>query len=319
MQADPAFVGIRTFMHLPHRRATKRLDYAIVGLPFDTGASFGVGSRFGPAAIRAASMLLRPYNPALSVHISRQLEGIDYGDIPITPGDAAASLQTISRRLARLHRQGVVPIALGGDHSVALGELRAAASVHGPVHLVLFDSHPDTWDTYFGSPYGHSTPFRRAVEERLLDPDRSIICGLRGTLFDANDWDDARRMGFMLVTAEEMHTGGLLTLPERIRQRVGQGPVFMSFDIDFLDPAFAPGTGTPEIGGFTTRDAQYLIRGLKGVTLVAADVVEVLPSTDYCSITAYAAANLVYEMLSVLAYSNRNAALLRGDVCLEKP
>lgn len=302
----PRFSGVRTFMRLPHTQDLDGVDFAMIGLPFDTGASFKVGARFGPEAIRSASALLRPYNAAADVQVYEVLSGIDYGDAPVAPGYIEDSYERIAAALAPLHQAGVVPIGLGGDHSVVLAELRAAAKQHGPVALVLFDSHPDTWESYFGHPYFHGTPFKRAVEEGLIDTGRSTMAGLRGPVYDAHDWGHPAELGFAVVTAAEMHTGALAELPRRILERAGSGPVFLSFDIDFLDPAYAPGTGTPEVGGFSTWQAQYLLRGLKGLRIVAADVVEVLPAHDNSGqITAHAAANMAFEIITLLAYERR--------------
>ncbi len=305
---SPRFSGVRTFMRLPHLQTTTGVDVAIAGLPFDTGVSFRVGARFGPEAIRSASVLLRPYHPALDIDLFEALSVVDYGDAPVAPGFIEDSYDRIVNFLEPLHRAGVIPLCLGGDHSVVLAELRAAAATHGPLALVLFDSHPDTWEGYFGHAYFHGTPFRRAVEEGLLDTSRSIMVGLRGPLYAPDDWDQARALGFEIITASEMHTGGLDGLPERIRQRAGDHPVFLSFDIDFLDPAYAPGTGTPEVGGFATWQAQRLLRGLVGLNLAAADVVEVLPAYDPTGVTAGAGANMAWEILSLIAWKRQHGA-----------
>jgi agmatinase len=298
-------------MRLPHLATTEHVDVAFVGLPFDTGASFKVGARFGPEAIRSASALLRPYHPELDVEIFNWLSAIDYGDAPVAPGFIEDSFERIVNFLQPLHAAGVVPIALGGDHSIALPELRAAAQQHGPLALVLFDSHTDTWESYFGHRYFHGTPFKRAVEEGLLAPERSIMVGMRGPLYDRNDLADARAMGFEIVTASEMHRHGLVELPQRILARTEAHRVFLSFDIDFLDPAYAPGTGTPEVGGFATWQAQMLLRSLAGLNIVAADVVEVLPAYDHGQVTAHAAANMAWEILSLIAWQRQQKVVHR--------
>lgn len=302
---SPRFSGVRSFMRLPAIPTTEDVDVAICGLPFDTGVSFRVGARFGPEAIRSASVLLRPYHADLDVDIFDILSVVDYGDAPVAPGFTEDSYDRIVRFLDPVHAAGVIPLSLGGDHSVVLPELRAAAKKHGPLSLVLFDSHPDTWDSYFGHAYFHGTPFRRAVEEGLLDPHRSIMIGLRGPLYDKSDWDETRKLGFEVVTAMEMHRNGINQLPQRALDLVGDRPVFLSFDIDFLDPAYAPGTGTPEAGGFTTAQAQLLLRGMKGLNIVAADVVEVLPAYDHALITAGAGANMAWEILSLIAWKRK--------------
>ena len=301
----PRFSGVRTFMRLPNVQDLENADAAIVGAPFDTGASFRAGARFGPEGIRSVSHLLRPYNPSQRVSIFDHLSVIDYGDVPVVPGFIEESYEKISEGLEPIHRAGVVPIVLGGDHSIALPELRAAAAVHGPLALVQFDSHADTWDAYFGQKYNHGTPFRRAVEEGLLDPSLSVQVGMRGSLYEAGDLEDSRELGFDLVSTDEVRDLGVPAVVERIRQRVGAAKVYVSFDVDFVDPAYAPGTGTPEIGGYTSREAQEFVRGLAGIDIVGCDVVEVYPSYDGPGqITSLLAANVAYELLSLVARRN---------------
>ena len=301
----PRFSGVRTFMRLPDVQDLKNADVAIVGAPFDTGATFRAGARFGPEGIRSVSHLLRRYNPSLDVEIFEHLSVIDYGDVPVVPGYIEESHRRIAEGLELIHRAGVVPIVLGGDHSIALPELRAAAAVHGPLALVQFDSHPDTWDSYFGQKHTHGTPFRRAVEEGLLLPERSIQVGMRGSIYDMGDWDDARELGFDLVPTDAVRKLGIPEVIDRINERVGDARGYVSFDVDFVDPAFAPGTGTPEIGGFTSREAQEFVRGLVGLDLVGCDVVEVYPAYDPAHITAFLAANVAYELLSLIAARRR--------------
>jgi agmatinase len=302
----PRFSGVRTFMRLPNVQDLENADAAIVGAPFDTGTTFRVGARFGPEGIRSASHLLRPYNPSLDVIIFDHLSVIDYGDVPVVPGYIEESYRRIKEGLEPIHRAGVIPIVLGGDHSIALPELRAAAAVHGPLALVQFDSHPDTWDAYFGEKHTHGTPFRRAVEEGLLRPECSIQVGMRGSIYDAGDWDDARELGFDLVPTDAIRKLGIDETLARIRERVGDAKVYVSFDVDFVDPAFAPGTGTPEIGGFTSREAQEFVRGLAGMDVVGCDVVEVYPAYDPAQITALLAANVAHEFLSLIAARRKN-------------
>ncbi len=298
----PRFSGVRTFMRLPNVRDLENADAAIVGAPFDTGASFRAGARFGPEGIRSMSHMLRPYNPSQDVSIFDHLSVIDYGDVPVVPGFIEESHETIASGLEEIHRAGVVPIVLGGDHSVALPELRAAACVHGPLALVQFDSHADTWDAYFGKKHNHGTPFRRAVEEGLVKPESSIQVGMRGSLYDSGDLEASRELGFEVITTDEVREMGLERTIERIRERIGDVKVYVSFDVDFCDPAYAPGTGTPEVGGFTSREAQELVRGLSGVELAGCDVVEVYPSYDGPGqITSLLAANVAYELLSLIA------------------
>jgi agmatinase len=304
----PRFSGVRTFMRLPNTQDLENADVAIVGAPFDTGATFRAGARFGPEGIRSVSHLLRRYNPSLGVVIFDHLSVIDYGDVPVVPGFIEASYAKISEGLEPIHRAGVVPIVLGGDHSIALPELRAAAAVHGPLALVQFDSHPDTWDSYFGQKHTHGTPFRRAVEEGLLDTSRAIQVGMRGSIYDEGDWNDAREMGFDLVPTDEVRKLGIPAMIDRIRERVGDAKTYVSFDVDFVDPAFAPGTGTPEIGGFTSREAQEFVRGLAGLDIIGCDVVEVYPAYDPAGITALLAANVAHEFLSLIALRRKGPA-----------
>jgi agmatinase len=301
----PRFSDVRTFMRLPNTRDLPNADAAIVGAPFDTGATFRAGARFGPEGIRSASHLLRRYNPSLDVAVFDHISVIDYGDVPVVPGYIESSYERIAKGLEPIHRAGVVPIVLGGDHSIALPELRAAAAVHGPLALVQFDSHPDTWDSYFGERHTHGTPFRRAVEEGLLDTSRSIQVGMRGSIYDRGDWDDAREMGFDLVPTDEVRELGIPSVIDRISGRTEGAKVYVSFDVDFVDPAYAPGTGTPEIGGFTSREAQEFVRGLAGLEIVGCDVVEVYPAYDHAQITALLAANVAHEVLSLIAFSKK--------------
>jgi agmatinase len=305
----PRFSGVRTFMRLPNTRDLPNAHVAIVGAPFDTGATFRAGARFGPEGVRSASHLLRRYNPSLDVAIFDHLSVIDYGDVPVVPGYIEESYRRIEEGLEPVHGAGVTPIVLGGDHSIALPELRAAAAVHGPLVLVQFDSHPDTWDSYFGEKHTHGTPFRRAVEEGLLDTSRSIQVGMRGSIYDRDDWDDAREMGFDLVPTDEVRELGIPRVIDRIRGRTGGAKVYVSFDVDFVDPAYALGTGTPEIGGFTSREAQELVRGLAGLEIVGCDVVEVYPAYDHAQITALLAANVAHEFLSLLAFSKKRGSM----------
>ena len=298
---SPRFSGVRTFMRLPNSRDLENSNAAIVGAPFDTATTFRVGARFGPEGIRSVSHLLRPYNPSQDVSIFDHLSVIDYGDVSVVPGYIEESFRRIAEGLEPIHRAGVVPIVLGGDHSIALPELRAAAAVHGPLALVQFDAHPDTWDAYFGQKHTHGTPFRRAVEEGLLRPENSIQVGMRGSLYDSGDWNDARELGFELISTDEVREIGISETVVRIRERVGDAKAYVSFDVDFVDPAFAPGTGTPEIGGFTSREAQEFVRGLVGLDLAGCDVVEVYPAYDPAQITAFLAANVAYELLSLIA------------------
>jgi agmatinase len=310
----PRFSDVRTFMRLPNVRDLENSDAVVVGAPFDTGASFRAGARFGPEAIRSASHLLRPYNPSQDVSIFEHLSVADYGDVPVVPGYVEESYERIQEGLEPVHRAGVVPIVLGGDHAVALPELRAAAAVHGPLALVQFDSHADTWDSFFGEPYNHGTVFRRAVEEGLLAQERSIQVGMRGSLYALGDLKASRELGFELTTTDEIRKISIQDTVWRIRERVNDAKVYVSFDVDFVDPAFAPGTGTPEIGGFTSREAQEFVRGLRGMEIVGCDVVELYPQYDGPGqVTALLAANIGYEFLTLIA-GLRDARIKDKDI-----
>jgi len=297
----PRFEGIPTFMRLPHVLDLTGVDVAIVGVPFDTGATYRDGARFGPQAVRTASRLLRPYNPALNVNIFDYLSVIDYSDLPISPGFIMESFAKIEDGLRPLYEAGVVPIVIGGDHSIVLPELRAAYAAHGTVGLAHFDSHSDTWDRYWDQKYTHGTPFRRAIEEGLIDPAHSIQVGMRGSIYAADDLEEAEQLGLEMITHGEMIELGMPAVAERVRRRVGSGQTFLSFDIDFIDPSCAPGTGTPEVGGPLTREALQLLRGLTGIHFAGFDLVELLPQYDVAELTAMTGANVIYEFLSLLA------------------
>jgi agmatinase len=301
-QLIPRFAGIRTFMRAPHVTDLAGVDAVVYGIPFDTATSFRTGPRFGPEAIRSASSLLRPYNPALDVNVVDALSIVDYGDLPVSPGDTERTYAQVEEALAPIVAAGAFVAALGGDHSITLAELRALARKHGPMALVQLDSHGDTWEQYFGQKYFHGTTFKRAVEEGLLDASASVQAGMRGSLYGAQDLQDARDLGFIVLSTDELRDLGAAGYGELVRAKVGARPVFVSFDIDFLDPAFAPGTGTPEVGGFSTAEALAFLRALRGITLVGCDVVEVSPPYDGPGmVTALAAATVVYELLSLRA------------------
>jgi agmatinase len=298
----PRFAGIRTFMRAPHTTDLAGVDAAVYGIPFDTATSFRTGTRYGPEAIRSASALLRPYNPALRVNVVETLSIVDYGDVPVSPGDTERTYGQIEQALAPLLDAGVFPLALGGDHSITLAELRPLARKHGPLALVQLDAHGDTWDEYFGQKFFHGTTFLRAHEEGLIEPAASVQAGLRGSLYGPDDLDSAREFGFTVLSCDELRELGPDAYAEVVRERAGTRPVFLSFDIDVLDPAFAPGTGTPEVGGLSTAEALAFVRALRGIELAGADVVEVSPPYDGTGQqTALAAANVAYELLSLRA------------------
>ena len=302
----PRFSGVRTFARLPHIQTTEEVDVAVVGLPFDTGATFKVGARFGPESVRSASHLLRPYNPELDVQVFETLSIVDYGDAPVVPGFIEDSYAAITATLRPLAEAGVITLGIGGDHSIALAELRALAAAHGPLALVQFDSHGDLWDSYFGShKYTHGTPFRRAVEEGLIDPARSVQLGMRGPLYGPEDLQMARDMGFTMLTTTQLLERTPQQIGALVRERVGDSKAFLSFDVDFFDPAYAPGTGTPEVGGPTSFQGLAYLRACTGLRWAGADVVEVLPALDHAQITAHLAAQVGYEFLSLVALARR--------------
>jgi agmatinase len=282
------------------------MDAAVVGIPFDTATSYRPGARFGPEAIRSASVLLRPYHPTLEIDVLDAMSVADYGDLPVAPGNTGGTYRRIEDGLAPLVEADVFPLVLGGDHSITLAELRALARRHGPMALVQLDSHTDTWDEYFDQKYFHGTTFKRAVEEALIEPAASVQAGMRGSLFAGSDLDDARGLGFAVIPSEELRALGPDGYARVVRERVGERPVFLSFDIDFLDPAFAPGTGTPEIGGFSTAEALAFVRALGGIGIVGGDIVEVAPAYDGPGqVTALAAANIALELVALYAVSRR--------------
>ncbi len=301
-QVIPRFAGIRTYMRAPHVTDLAGVDAVVYGIPFDTATSYRTGPRFGPEAIRSASSLIRPYNPALGVNVVDALSLVDYGDVPVSPGDTERTYAQVEEALAPIVDAGVFPVALGGDHSITLAELRALARRHGPLALVQLDSHGDTWEQYFGQKFFHGTTFKRAVEEGLLDATASVQAGMRGSLYGAEDIDVAKDLGFTVLTTDELRELGAQEYGKLVLEKVGARPVFVSFDIDFLDPAYAPGTGTPEVGGFSTAEALAFLRALRGIKLAGCDVVEVSPPYDGPGMqTALAAANVVYDLLSLRA------------------
>jgi agmatinase len=302
----PRYTGVRTFARCPSVQELEGVDLAAVGVPFDTATSNRPGARFGPEAIRSASITMRPYHPPLDVDVFAALSVVDYGDLDITPGNAERTAGQIAAGLEPLVRAGVTPLVLGGDHSIALGELRAHAAVHGPVALVLLDAHADTWDAYYGERYFHGTPFRRALEEGLLAPERSVLAGMRGPLYSAADIGEAREMGFDIVVGDELRAMDPADYARRVRARVGEAPAFFSFDIDVIDPAFAPATGTPEVAGLLPHEALRLIRSLAGMRFTGFDVVEVAPPYDGPGqVTALNAAAIAYEFMALTAVAGR--------------
>jgi agmatinase len=297
----PRFSGPRTFMRLPHVKDLAGVDVAVVGIPTDGAQVFRSGSRFGPEAIRSASVMLRNYNPILDVDVCERLSLVDYGDVATVPGSTVESVERSAAELREVAAAGPVTLCLGGDHTVLLAELRALADVHGPLALVQLDAHHDVWDEYFGQKLFHGSVIRRAAEEGLLDPPRSVQAGMRGSLTAKGDAGLPAELGFDAIPYEELAELGAAGFSERVRGRVGDAPCFLSFDVDFVDPAFAPGTGTPEVGGPSSRQALGYLRALVGLDFRGFDCVEVSPPHDPSGVTAFLAANACFEMLSLLA------------------
>jgi agmatinase len=297
----PRFAGPATFARLPRLDEVSSADIVIVGVPFDSGVSYRPGARFGPAHIRASSKLLRPYNPAAEIAPFAELQVADAGDIAVNPFDIAEAIGQIAAGAGTLSGDGARLLTLGGDHTIALPLLRVASGQHGPVAVLHFDAHLDTWDTYFGASYTHGTPFRRASEEGLIDREHSVHVGIRGPLYAASDLADDSVLGFRVLSCPEVDSIGVAGLVERVHARLGGRPVYVSLDIDVLDPAHAPGTGTPEAGGLSARELLAVLRSLSAVTLVGADIVEVAPAYDHAEITGIAAAHAAFELLSAMA------------------
>ena len=297
----PRFAGPATFARLPRLDQVTKADVVVAGVPFDSGVSYRPGARFGPTHVRESSRLLRPYNPAMDVSPFELIQVADAGDIAVNPFNIHEAIETIEGAARDLTSDGTKLVTIGGDHTIALPLLRAAAAKHGPVALVHFDAHLDTWDTYFGAEYTHGTPFRRAVEEGIVDTEALSHVGTRGPLYGKKDLEDDRRFGFGIVTSSDVYYQGVREVVDKLRQRLGNRPVYVSIDIDVLDPAHAPGTGTPEPGGLTSRELQQILRGLTGLRLVGGDVVEVAPAYDHAELTTIAAANTVYDLLALMA------------------
>lgn len=300
-RAIPRFAGPATFARLPDRATVPRYDVAVLGIPFDSGTSFRPGARFGPSAIRQGSRLLRPYHAALDVEPFADQQVVDAGDVPASPFDITQAIRSIEASMRDVADGAEALVALGGDHTIALPALRTASARHGPVALVHFDAHLDTWDTYMSAPYTHGTPFRRAAEEGLFISGHSMHVGTRGSLYDRTDLLEDAGLGMSVIGSWETDDIGIGGIVERIRERTDGHPTYISIDIDVLDPAFAPGTGTPEVGGLSSRELVAILRGLADCRIVGADVVEVAPAYDHAEVTAIAAANLVYEILALLS------------------
>ncbi|WP_270887389.1 agmatinase [Pedococcus sp. 5OH_020] len=297
----PRYAGPSTFARLPRLDEVERADVAVVGVPFDSGVSYRPGARFGPAHVRASSKLLRGFNPVQEVEPFAVQQVADAGDIAVNPFDIQEAVRQIEAAARDLVGTGARLLTIGGDHTIALPLLRVMEELHGPVAVVHFDAHLDTWDTYFGAPVTHGTPFRRASEEGLIDKTASMHVGIRGPLYSPEDLSDDQVLGFQVIGCHDMDDLGWRGAVERIRERVGSAPVYVSLDIDVLDPAFAPGTGTPEAGGLTSRELLNILRSFADLNLVGADIVEVAPAYDHAEVTGIAAAHAAYELVSAMA------------------
>ena len=303
----PRFAGPSTFARLPELRDVSRCDIAILGIPFDAGTSYRPGARFGPQSIRQASRHLRTqYHPSYDTEPFVEQQVADAGDISCNPFNIEEAVGQIQMAATEMLGKVDSIISLGGDHTIALPLLRAVNHFHGPVALVHFDAHLDTWDTYFGAPYTHGTPFRRAAEEKLFLDHASMHVGIRGPLYSRDDLDNDEELGFKVVHCDEFQKEGLDHVANRIKERVGDNPMYLSIDIDVLDPAHAPGTGTPEIAGISSRELLGVLREFAGLNIISADVVEVSPAYDHAELTSLAAATIVYEIINLLARSRRD-------------
>jgi agmatinase len=296
----PRYGGLSTFALLPRSDEVNRAEVAVVGVPFDAGVSYRPGARFGPSHVREASRLLRPFNPELKTSPFASQQVVDAGDIPANPFDIEAGLASIESSYSKLLDSADKVIAIGGDHTITLAILRALKAKHGPISVIHFDAHLDTWDSYFGADYTHGTTFRRASEERLLDQSSCIHIGIRGPLYAASNLEDDQALGFQIFSAVQIEELGITEAITRIKKRVSAKPVYISIDIDVLDPAHAPGTGTPEAGGMTSRELLQILRASKDLNVVGADVVEVAPAYDHAQLTGIAASHCIYEMLSAM-------------------
>jgi agmatinase len=298
---SPRYAGLTTFARLPRLEDVANFQVAVVGTPFDTGVTYRPGARFGPSHIRQESRLLRPHNPALNVDPFARCQVVDAGDLQFNPFDIGQAVAEIETGAYELIRSGARLITLGGDHTIAYPLLKAMNRVHGPVALVHFDAHLDTWDTYFNTPLTHGTPFRRASEEGLFVQGSSVHVGIRGSLYSPDDLTSDAELGFKVIRSMDYQRMELDEIIAGLRATIGDTPLYVSIDIDVLDPAHAPGTGTPEAGGMTSRELLATLHGFRGLNLVGADIVEVAPAYDHAEITAVAAANVAYEFASLFA------------------
>lgn len=297
----PRYAGIATYAKLPRLEDVAQAEIAVVGIPFDTGVSFRPGARFGPNHVREISRLIRPYNPAQDASPFELVQVVDAGDITANPFNLDEAVNQIDEAATDLGKEVEKIVTIGGDHTIALPLLRAINKKHGPVVVLHFDAHLDTWDTYFGAPTTHGTPFRRASEEGLIDMESSMHFGIRGPLYSRQDLADDTMLGFSVITSEFVEEEGIQAAIDRMRARIGDKPLYISIDIDVLDPSHAPGTGTPEAGGLTSRELLRALRGIADLNIVGADVVEVAPAYDHAQITGVAASHVVYELITAMA------------------
>lgn len=295
----PRFSGLATFMRLPHVTRAEELDVALIGIPYDGGATYRSGPRFGPRHVREQSAIIRPWNPVLHLNPFEKLRIADFGDLSINPLSIDDTFRRITSQLDEVLKSGARTLCVGGDHSILLPILRSIHKRFGPVGLIQFDAHNDTWGGYFGSPHSHGTPVRRAIEEGLLVGKDILQVGLRGQVYAKEDFDFGKKHGFKVVTSEEFHRRGIQSVKRHLR-KLGGRPVYITLDIDVVDPAFAPGTGTPQVGGFSSAQILELVRNLRGLKIVGCDLVEVSPPYDTGEITSLLAANLVYELVCVM-------------------
>ncbi|CAM9218193.1 unnamed protein product, partial [Choristocarpus tenellus] len=296
----PRYCGLSTYARLPSVHEISEFDVAVVGIPFDAGCTFRPGARFGPEAVRRASRLIRRYNMGVEVYPFRDLQVVDYGDISCNPFNIPKAMDQISSQLSNVLSQCENVVIIGGDHTISYPCLKAISAKHGPLSLVHFDSHFDTWDEYFGEKCTHGTPFKRAIDDGLIDTSKSMHVGIRGSVNDHEDIVADAELGLKTIFCSELDDNGFDWVAEKIRTRVGGSPIYLSVDIDVADPAFAPGTGTPEVGGFSSRELIRLIRSMKGLNVVSGDVVEVAPAYDHADITAQLGANVIFEILSLV-------------------
>jgi len=295
----PRYAGLTTFARLPRAEDVSHVDVGVLGVPFDSGVSYRPGARFGPSAVREASRLLQGYNQFQDVAPFQVQQVADLGDVNANPFNIEEALSAVERRATALTNDGTKIVTIGGDHTIALPLLRAAAHAHGPVALLHFDAHLDTWDTYFGQPYTHGTPFLRAHEEGLLSREHLTHVGIRANLHHEHDLERDAEIGFGIISCMDIAERGVQEIVASMKHRIGDMPVYISIDIDVLDPSHAPGTGTPESGGLTSREMIQMLRGISDLNIVGADVVEVSPSYDWAQLTGLAASTLIYELISI--------------------